>query len=144
MSSTTVSTLDELKQFTNTFATTLKGGDVVLLSGDLGAGKTAFTKCLAKSLKIDTDITSPTFPIMNLYPVSDHESISQLVHIDTYRLETTDDLIDIGFEDELIDSHNLIVIEWPELAKPLLKDKSPIAITIELVESERQIHITRS
>ena len=71
-----------------TLASTLRGGDILLLHGDLGAGKTTWTKGIAQGLGITDTITSPSFSLMNLYSVSSlaHPSITQLIHIDTYRL----------------------------------------------------------
>lgn len=80
------------------------------LSGDLGSGKTAFTKGLAKFLGIEQNITSPTFVIEKVYRGDD----CQLVHIDAYRLTSEADLEAIGFTELIADQNNIIVIEWPE------------------------------
>ncbi len=90
---------------------------LVGLSGHLGAGKTAFVKCVAKILGIKEDITSPTFVIMKIYELGESEQYPQwrrLVHIDAYRLESQEELEGIGFEKLLSDPHNLILMEWPE------------------------------
>ena len=90
---------------------------VVGLSGDLGAGKTAFVKELGKQLGITDIIPSPTFVIMKEYAVR-HPQFARLVHIDAYRLEgDTRALAHIGWEDILRDTHALVVVEWPEMIR---------------------------
>ena len=84
----------------------LKEGMVILLQGDLGVGKTTFTKGLASGMGIKRNITSPTFTIMKVY-----HGKHTLYHIDAYRLEGIDQ--DLGFEDYIYDD-GITVIEWPE------------------------------
>lgn len=83
------------------------------LSGHLGAGKTAFTKLVAKSLGVKEEITSPTFVIMKIY-TTNNQVFRRLVHIDAYRLERREDLEAIKLESILSDPTNLVMIEWPE------------------------------
>lgn len=87
---------------------------VVYLQGDLGSGKTTFTKNLCKYLGLNIDITSPTFTILKSYdfPV---ESFKKLIHIDAYRLESYNDLKKIKIDEYLNDKENLIFIEWPSV-----------------------------
>jgi len=88
---------------------------VVGLSGHLGAGKTAFTKCVAEILGIEEIITSPTFVIMKSYEI---ETLNfpwkRLIHIDAYRLERMEELEVLEWEKLVADKNNLILIEWPE------------------------------
>ena len=88
------------------FAAELKGGDVVLLSGELGAGKTTFTKGIARALGVREQVTSPTFTIIKEYQ---GESL-RLYHMDMYRL--SDDLSELGLEDYLGREEGVSVIEW--------------------------------
>ncbi len=98
---------EETRELARSFAQTLKPGDVVLLVGDLGAGKTTFVRGIADQLQVDERIvSSPTFTLMNLYP-----GASRLVHVDFYRLPDTE----LFFFEELeehMESGGVIVIEW--------------------------------
>ncbi len=99
--------IKKLKSITNKDKAT-----VVYLQGDLGSGKTTFTKNLCKQLDLNIDITSPTFTILKSYefPI---ENFKKLIHIDAYRLESYKDLQKIRIEEYLEDKENLIFIEWP-------------------------------
>jgi tRNA threonylcarbamoyladenosine biosynthesis protein TsaE len=87
---------------------------VIFLWGNLGSGKTTFTKNLCKYLDIKADITSPTFNIIKKYPF-DLEGFKYLIHIDAYRLNSYEDLLKIKFEEYLNDKNNLMFIEWPSV-----------------------------
>lgn len=106
-----------------------QAGDIITLTGDLGAGKTTFTKGVAEYLGITKEIVSPTFTIMNVYETP-HPVIKRLVHIDTYRLKSLDELLGIGIEDFVGAPDTLSVIEWPELAAPFLANKNVTAVTL--------------
>lgn len=106
----------DTRKIAEEFAKKLKPGSVVCLTGDLGAGKTTFTKGIAKALGVPYEPVSPTFNLVNAY---DGEKMP-LYHFDLYRLERTDDLYSIDFDDYLF-SNGVCVIEWPEIAYPLLQ-----------------------
>ena len=137
-----INTEKEMISFGTEFAKTLKGGDIVLLEGNLGAGKTIFTKGIAKYLGIKKAITSPTFTLMNIYKVlRPKSSVLCLTHIDTYRLDNEKDLVEIGVEDYLGKSDTVCLIEWPEKIKNLLRGKKVIKIIIEHDDEGRIITI---
>lgn len=109
---------------------------VLLLSGELGSGKTSFVQALGKKLGVLGIIDSPTFPIVQEYVIQGGDTF---YHFDLYRLETIEDLVEIGFEDYLRDD-SIVAIEWPQLAIPFLE--SYIAVSIALQEEERHMKIT--
>ena len=98
-----------------TLAGNKEGATVLGLKGDLGSGKTAFTKGLARALGVTHEVLSPTFVIAKFYPLSRHDAFTRLIHVDLYRLETPEELNALGWEALLADPKNLIVVEWPEL-----------------------------
>ena len=95
-------------------APSLLPGDVISLTGDLGAGKTIFVQGLAGALGVETRVTSPSFTIIHTY-----EGRFPIVHMDVYRLDSFQEVIDLGF-DELIDPEAILVVEWGEAVAPLL------------------------
>jgi tRNA threonylcarbamoyladenosine biosynthesis protein TsaE len=125
------------------FAAKLHGGDIVLLYGELGAGKTTFVKGMAGFFGIKKKITSPTFALMNVYEVKSQKSkvhkVICIVHIDTYRLKDEKELIDIGIEDYLGAPNTICVIEWPEKLQSLLKNKKTLKVKFEHSDNGREI-----
>jgi tRNA threonylcarbamoyladenosine biosynthesis protein TsaE len=116
---------DQTKDFAKGLATTLKPGDVIALEGDLGAGKTTFTKGLAEGLGIKKNVNSPTFTI-----IKEYRGNLPLYHMDVYRLE--DSYEDLGF-DEYFDGEGVTVVEWAHL----IKDQLPAErLTIYLTHGE--------
>lgn len=93
--------------FAESIADKCKGNEIIILNGDLGSGKTTFTKGFAKALGITTDVTSPTFTLMKSYK---GERLD-LYHFDLYRVENIDDIEELGF-DEYFDCGGVCVIEW--------------------------------
>lgn len=113
----------ETFNFAKKFTKQLIGGEVLCLIGDLGAGKTIFTKGLAAGLKIKNIITSPTFVLMKNYQVSEHQQIKNLIHIDAYRLIDGQQLLEIGVKDFFNQSENIIIIEWANKVHDILPKK---------------------
>ncbi|MFA5211038.1 MAG: tRNA (adenosine(37)-N6)-threonylcarbamoyltransferase complex ATPase subunit type 1 TsaE [Patescibacteria group bacterium] len=133
--------VDETIELGKKIASDFKAGDIILLNGDLGAGKTALTKGIAKFFNIKKEITSPTFALMNIYEINNSE-IKNLIHIDTYRLKNEDELLMIGVEDYLGDNETICLIEWPEKISNILKKLKTKIINIEhLDRDERKIEI---
>lgn len=116
-------------------AACLKPGTVIAYRGDLGAGKTAFTRGLARGLGVTERVTSPTYTIVNEYL----GGRMPLFHFDMYRLRSSDDLFDIGWDDYL-ERGGICAVEWSENVDDAMEDA--IYITIEkLGEDSRQITI---
>ena len=105
-------------------AALLEPGGVLLLSGDLGAGKTTFTQGLARALGVESDVLSPTFALM-----SEYRSTPPLLHVDAYRLEGAEQAEHLGL-DEYLDNGWALVVEWPENIASALPEDS-IHITLE-------------
>jgi tRNA threonylcarbamoyladenosine biosynthesis protein TsaE len=127
---------EETKKVGELLAKTLKGGEVLCLEGDLGAGKTTFVQGLAKGLRVKEWPRSPTFVIMRNYqlPTTNYE----LIHIDCYRLKDPEDLLRLGFK-EIINSENIVVIEWADKARKILPNNC-LRIKFEFLgENERKI-----
>jgi tRNA threonylcarbamoyladenosine biosynthesis protein TsaE len=115
----------------------VKGKNIVLLTGDLGAGKTTFVKHFLDSyFEENVEVDSPTFSIVNTY-----ESRSKCVHhFDLYRLNTLEEIEDIGFM-EYVESGNLCFVEWPEKIAEFLPEHQVIKLSISVPSSEcREYH----
>ena len=109
---------------------------LVGLIGDLGSGKTAFIRGIAKVLGVKRNITSPTFVIEKIYPIDRGKN---LTHIDAYRLSSYSDLAAIGYEELETDSSNLIFIEWPERVFSQFPDDMKIINFEYIDEKSRKI-----
>lgn len=105
---------DETMEFASKLASKLHIGDVVVLSGELGAGKTKFTEGFLKYFGLDKEISSPTFNIVNEYKKDD----TKIYHFDVYRLEGVDEFYAIGGEEYF--SSGICIIEWGELIEEAL------------------------
>ena len=114
----------ETLSFAKKFSKNLTGGLTIGLIGNLGAGKTIFTKGLAAGLGIKKNITSPTFILMRVYSVKRHRIIKTLVHIDAYRIKSTRDLMAIGADEYFNRPDTITVIEWADRIKPILPKKT--------------------
>ena len=102
----------------------LRGGEVLALVGDLGAGKTVLARGIAQGLGIKHRIVSPTFILMRVYPVRRHKKIRRLVHVDAYRIKHANDLLAIGLGDYLGKPDTVSVIEWADRVKKILPQKT--------------------
>lgn len=129
--------VEETEKIGATLAKFLSPGDIIAYYGDLGAGKTAFTRGIAIGLGISEYITSPTYTIVNEYLTGR----LPLFHFDMYRLSSSDDLFDIGWEDYLT-RDGVCVVEWSERIEDVLDNAIRIAITSDpKVEGKRIIQI---
>lgn len=114
----------------------LTGGEVILLSGDLGAGKTLFTRGIAEGIQpgLSSEVVSPSFTLVNLY-----QARLDIIHVDLYRLDS-DEIYTIGLED-LMDTTRIVVVEWAERARDFFTG-DVVEITLDyLGENARKITI---
>ncbi len=126
---------EETEKIGEALAKSLQPGTILAYRGDLGAGKTAFTRGLARGLGCKETVTSPTYTIVNEYL----GGRLPLFHFDMYRLTSSDDLWDIGWEDYL-DREGVCAVEWSENVQDAMEDA--ITVTIEkLGENTRRITI---
>ncbi len=133
-----ISTLEETKKFSKKLANKLKAGDIIGIIGDLGAGKTTISKEIAKEIGVSEIVTSPTYTIVNEY----HSGRVPFYHFDVYRINDSDDLFEIGYEDYFF-GKGITVVEWADLVEDLLpSDAIIIKITKGFKEEERIYHIT--
>ena len=129
---------DETINVANDFSPILKNGDVVCLSGELGAGKTFFVKALLKNYGID-NVNSPSFAIVNQYSGGKH-----FFHFDFYRLKNINELHDIGISEYMMNEESIKLIEWAELFPEILP-VNRIEINFEILNSEtRKITIKKN
>lgn len=129
---------NQTSKIAKNLAKDFQGGEILLLNGDLGAGKTAFSKGIAEALGIKAIITSPTFTIMNEY----RSGRLAFYHFDMYRIESADELKELGFEQYVGNLNGVCAIEWFERTPELFSGKKVISVNIEkLSENERKITI---
>ena len=114
----------------------LSQGDILLLYGDLGSGKTTFVKGVLRGLQYKDDVTSPTFTLVNEYNAK-----YKVIHIDFYRDKNIDRWINLGIN-EYFDNLNIVIIEWPNLIPDLLPDNS-IKIFFEHIDKNKRKNFTK-
>ncbi|MBQ9714359.1 MAG: tRNA (adenosine(37)-N6)-threonylcarbamoyltransferase complex ATPase subunit type 1 TsaE [Clostridia bacterium] len=122
---------EETEAFAREYAKTLHAGDVVLLDGDMGAGKTVFSKGIAAGLGIEEEVTSPTYAYMNDYD-------GRLFHYDCYRIESVEQAENLGLAD-YFDMGGICLIEWAQNIAPLLPRKVKRVVIKKLDENTREI-----
>lgn len=116
---------------------------VILLEGDLGAGKTTFTQILGKTLGVTDVINSPTFTIMKQYTVPDNKTFQNLVHIDAYRIEREEEVRPLKLKETINKKNTIVCVEWPELISSVLPVKA-VRIKIEVVDnSTRRVVVSQ-
>lgn len=127
---------DETEKIAEQFAKELQGGEVVLLCGEMGAGKTHFTKGIAKGLDIDDVVTSPTFALHNVY-----FGRLTLNHFDFYRIDDPAEAEMLGLDEFFYDKCGVSVIEWSENIAELIPKKRIVVSIQKLSDFERVIKI---
>ena len=122
---------EQTEAFAKEYAKTLKSGDVLLLDGDMGAGKTVFAKGVAKGLGIQEEVTSPTYAYMNDYD-------GRLFHYDCYRIESIEQAENLGLAD-YFDMGGICLIEWAQNIAELLPKQVKRVVIKKLDENRREI-----
>ena len=122
---------EETEAFAREYAKTLRPYDVVLLDGDMGAGKTVFSKGIAKGLGIEEEVTSPTYAYMNDYD-------GRLFHYDCYRIESVEQAERLGLGD-YFDMGGICLVEWSQNIAPLLPKLCKRVKITKINENEREI-----
>ncbi len=122
---------EETEAFAREYAKTLRAGDILLLDGDMGAGKTVFSKGVARGLGVEEEVTSPTYAYMNDYD-------GRLFHYDCYRIESVAQAESLGLAD-YFDMGGICLIEWAQNIAPLLPKKVKRVYIRKISENEREI-----
>lgn len=118
----------ETEKLGESLANNLKRGSnnprIICLYGELGSGKTTFTKGFARGLGIKQRILSPTFIIIRRYQITNYQlPITNFYHLDLYRIQSLSDAKSLGLEEILSDTHNIVLIEWPKVIREILSKK---------------------
>ncbi|RKD23576.1 tRNA threonylcarbamoyladenosine biosynthesis protein TsaE [Caminicella sporogenes DSM 14501] len=121
--------VEETKKIGYRLGKLLEKGDVVCLTGDLGAGKTTFTKSIARGLDVEEDVTSPTFTIINEY-----NGRLPVYHFDVYRINDIEEMYEIGFE-EYFYGEGVCIVEWASKIEEIIPNKH-LWIEIRLGDNE--------
>jgi tRNA threonylcarbamoyladenosine biosynthesis protein TsaE len=132
------SSAEDTRSLGRAISEALRPGDVVALAGDLGAGKTAFVQGAAAGLGVTEPVVSPTFTLVREYDGRVH-----VVHVDVYRLDRINDVVDLGF-DEFVDGSNVVFVEWGDVIQGLLPE-SWLAVDLSLDERDdarRSVRLT--
>lgn len=125
-------------RFAQQMASGLRGGEIITLAGELGAGKTVFVKGLASGLGIEEDVLSPTFTVMNEY----ESGRLKLYHYDAYRLSGADEAYEAGLTEYFGSVDGVCVIEWAQNIADALSGLKKIAINIRYIdENTREIEV---
>ncbi|MCB0754533.1 MAG: tRNA (adenosine(37)-N6)-threonylcarbamoyltransferase complex ATPase subunit type 1 TsaE [Flavobacteriales bacterium] len=130
------STVDGLKEVCKYLAEFIKENKIILFSGEMGAGKTTLIKEFCKYLKVDDEVSSPTFSLVNEYK----SSVGPVYHFDLYRIRSEEELYDIGYEDYFFSGY-LCLVEWPEMAPGIIPENH-ILVKIQVENDQRIITVT--
>jgi tRNA threonylcarbamoyladenosine biosynthesis protein TsaE len=128
--------VEETQALAEAIADLARPGDVLVLAGDLGAGKTAFTQGFGRGLGVKEPITSPTFTLVHVY-----EGRLTVHHIDVYRLDQLAEVLDLGLP-EMLDEGGVVLIEWGDAILPALPpDFLEVRLTFGAGDDERQLEL---
>lgn len=144
MEKVTTNSVEETQQFAESIARQMKGGEVLLLSGELGAGKTSFTQGFAKGLGITKRIISPTFIIMRTYDIPDNVmGLEHFFHVDLYRVHGEADVEGLGLPEIFNNNTTIVIVEWPDRLGSLKPQKRWELSLSTLGENKRQIVLNK-
>ena len=132
------STIENIEEIALFLRDILKNGDLIIMSGDLGFGKTTFARIFAKLLKSDDIVSSPSFTLINEYDIILKGEETILRHVDLYRLSSEDELNNIGFKDK-IKENGITMIEWGEKFESYF-DKPYYELKIEMIEENSRLY----
>ena len=130
------SSANETMDFAYELAKKIKAPKIIVLSGDLGAGKTTFTKGFAKGLGVNEIITSPTFTLLNEY-----EGKEKMYHFDMYRLSSKEEAYELGFEDYFNKNDGIVLVEWAENVKGLFSPPYTKTTLNKISNTKREIKV---
>ena len=130
-----INNLEEMKIFENKLASGLKEGDVLNLIGEMSAGKTTLTSFISQYFSVD-DSSSPTFAIVNIY-----EGDIKIYHLDLYRFDDQDEILDIDYETYFYPDGGLTILEWAENVSDYLPDDMINIEIRKISENKREIEI---
>lgn len=134
-----ITELTSLPIAAKTLLKSVTGGDIVVLEGNLGAGKTTFTKALADELNIKSRVRSPSFTLLHVYKTTNKQaSIQYLVHADAYRIDSPEAWHGIGLTEWFGRKDTVVIIEWGEKLKSLLKGKKFWHLTFQLTTAGKR------
>lgn len=114
---------------------------IIALEGELGSGKTTFIKGFSEALKVKEKILSPTFVIIHSHKVKTGSYFSNLYHIDAYRLDSKDDLLDLGIKEIFQNPKNIVLIEWADKVKSIIPKEAILVNIIHKSKNKRIIMI---
>ena len=123
---------EETAHLAGTIGKIIREGTVICLDGELGVGKTLFVRALARTLGVESDVTSPTFNLMNIY-----EAACPIVHFDLYRIASEEELEDIGFYEYAEATEGIVLIEWAEKF-PDAMPADHLSVRIEALNDEER------
>lgn len=123
-------TLDQLRNWGESFGRDLKPGDIVALEGELGAGKTTLAQAICRGVGIAQDVTSPTFALVNQYK----GERGSVYHLDLYRLSGPAELTNLAWDD-IVNSGSIVIVEWPDRARDRLP-RDIIRVQMEYIEGD--------
>jgi tRNA threonylcarbamoyladenosine biosynthesis protein TsaE len=127
--------LDEIDVVCSSILPFVEAVDIVLLEGEMGAGKTTFMSHLVKALGSKDHVTSPTYSLVNKYILEDSSKVKNTIyHLDLFRLKSIEEAIDIGIEDILY-SAQFVFVEWPELLVPYYEEMKLLQLKFKKINT---------